>query len=355
MLRLFVAVVVPLLLWTTTASAQIFYVTSGNGNTINRRSSTGAVLSDLISYGVGTNLQGVAAASNGDVYVSSLASGTSTINVVTLGGSSSVFASLTNQALGLTFDSGGTLYGVSGGGGPSGGHDVGIFSAGGFIPLTLTGSPFAPFFSAQSLRFDSIGNLYVTNSAAGGVYAESVVKLTPSIATPGSWDSSEFADTTGFNAFDVDIDGSGNVFVSSAVTSTLTPIRKYDSGGVLDGGFAVTGGDFLSTRGVVLANGSLYSADFSFNRLNEINPITGAATNFATGLTAAGPRYIAYSTVPEPSQVALMLLGGLLLVGVTVRRNRSPKTAKFFFEEPAISALILVGTLGLVARSTRRH
>jgi hypothetical protein len=323
MLRLLATVAVPFLLWTATASAQFFYVTTGTSGVVNKVSSTGTLLPDLISYGPGAHVQGIAAATNGDIYVSVLKSGTATVNQVTPGGVSTVFATLPDQVLSLAFNSTGDLYGVSAAGGPSGGHDIGIITGGGFSAISITGAPFAPLFSAQDLAFDNIGNLFVSNNAAGGVYANSVVKLAPSIATPGSWDSSQFADTAGFNAFGLAIDGSGNVFVSSTVVSSATPIRKYLSDGTLTA-FNVSGGNFLSARGLELANGSLYEADFSFNLLNEIDPTTGVATNFVSGLGVQAT-YIAYSPVPEPSQVALIVLGGMVLMG-TMRRNRQPRT-----------------------------
>jgi len=301
---------------TSTASAQIFYVTSGNQGGINRFNSAGTNTGNLISYGAGINVQGIAVDSGGTVFASVTQSGTTTIRSITAAGSSSTFTTLTNGVNGLEFSSGGSLYGVRAGGGPSGGNDVGIYTVGGFTAITLTTSPFAPFFSAQSVRFDNNGDMYVANGGSGGVYANSIVKLT---ASGVNWAVASTIDTAGFAAYDMAFDNLNNLYVSSATSSAPVPIRKYSSAGVLDNTFAVSGGSFGTPRGLVFANGSLYEADLGTNRVNQINPSTGVASIFGVP-TNFNLTYIAYTAVPEPSSVALLSLGAVM--SVLARRKR---------------------------------
>lgn len=302
----------------STVNAQIFYVTSGNQGGINRFAADGTNMGNLISYGAGVNVQGIAVDGTGTVFVSRVASGINTIQQVTAAGVSTTFATMSNSAAGLDFNSSGVLYGVQVGGGASGGNAVGIYTSSGFTPITLTSAPFAPFYSAQSVKFDSLGNMYVTNSGAGGVYANSIVKLTQN---GGSWDIALFASTSGFSAFDLAFDDLNNVYVSSATTSAPVPIRKYSSAGVLDESFAVSGGAITTPRGLEFANGSLYEADFSASRVNQINPTTGSATVFGVP-TNFNLTYITYTAVPEPSQIALLSLGLGAVAFTTLRRKR---------------------------------
>lgn len=302
----------------STAHAQIFYVTSGNQGGINRFAANGTNMGNLISYGAGVNVQGIAVDNTGTVFVSRVQSGVNTIQQVTSQGVSTTFATMSNSAAGLEFNSSGVLYGVQVGGGASGGNAVGIYTSSGFTPITLTSAPFAPFYSAQSVRFDNIGNMYVTNSGAGGVYANSIVKLTQN---GSSWDIAQFASTAGFAAFDLAFDDLNNVYVSSSTTSAPVPIRKYDSAGVLDNSFAVSGSSVITPRGLEFVNGTLYEADLSSSRVNQINPTTGVATVFGVP-TNFNLTYIAYTAVPEPSQVILLGLGLGLVAIVTLRRKR---------------------------------
>lgn len=298
------------------ANAQIIYLTTGNQGAVNRFSAaSGANLGNLISYGTGVSVQGIAVDSTGDVFVSVTNGGTRTIERVTAAGVGSTFATLTNSAAGLTFSNAGALYGVQVGGGASGGNAVGIYTAGGFTPITLTSAPFAPFYSAQSVRFDNLGNMYVTNSGAGGVYANSIVKLTPN---GSSWDIALFANTSGFSSFDMAFDNLNNLYVSSSTTSAPVPIRKYSSAGVQDTGFAVSGGNIVTPRGLLYLSGSLYEADYSASRVNQINPTTGLATVFGIP-SNFNDTYLAYSSIPEPSAMLLIGLGGLVML---IRRRR---------------------------------
>lgn len=296
------------------ARAQIFYISEGASGIVSQVPSTGTP-SALAS--VGGNVQGITTGSTGTIYV---ANG-STIKQITSEGTVSTFATYTNTIGGLTMSSGGTLYGVSMAGGAAGGHAVGTYASDGtFTPLTLTTAPFAPFYSAQSVRFDNAGNIFVTNASTGGAYANSLVKLT---LNGTSWDISLFATfAAGFAAYDVAFDASNNVFVSSgAATAT---ILKYSSSGVLDETFSITGMPAtLTLRGLTYANDKLYAVSLGGYNMYEIDPTTGVATAFNTSyLPDYRSTYIAYSAVPEPSGIGLVLAGGLALFFV-IRLRKS--------------------------------
>ena len=139
-----------------------------------------------------------------------------------------------------------------------------------------------------------------------------IEKLTNAGASPNGadWDISLFAALPdAYSAFDLDFDVAGNVYVTTTTSSADYPIRKYSSAGVWDDAFAVSGGVFLSARGLVSVDGSLYTADFSNQRINQINPADGVSSVFGISPTTR-LTYIAYTAVPEPSLMALLVVAG---------------------------------------------
>lgn len=301
---------------------QTFYVAQGPSGKIGAATSAG-VPSTFADFPA-ENAQGITTDSLGNVY----AAVGSTIHRITPAGSSSVFATYTNPILGLTMSSSGTLYGVSSPG--SGSNDVGTFdSLGNFTPLSLTSTPFLPFYSANGLKFDSAGNLFVANAAFGGEFAHSVVKLTPSGA---DWNAAAFAtfDASSSGLFDVVTDPAGNVYVSAAASSLndVPTIYKLDSAGVQDNSFTLSGIPDTKMTGLTFENGSLYAVSFGTFKIWEIDPDTGVATDFLGGENLPDFRssFITATAVPEPSVVGLLILGGLGFLVVRRKLNRSALT-----------------------------
>ena len=149
---------------TTLTQAQ-FYVGQGASGLVGKVTTAGAP--STFFTGTTGNAEGVTTDSSGNLFA---AVGTS-IYQITPGGTSSLYGNYANTIGGLSMSSTGVLYGVSTAGGPLGGHDVGIYGAGGsFTSLTLTNPGFVPFYPSNGLKFDSTGNLFVTNPANGGTY-----------------------------------------------------------------------------------------------------------------------------------------------------------------------------------------
>ena len=307
---------------TTLTHAQ-FYVAQGASGIVGKVTTAG-VPSTFATY-PGGDAQGITTDSLGNVLV---AIGTS-IYQVTPGGSSSLYGTYTDPIGGLAMSSGGTLYGTKTSGGPSGGSDVGIYDAlGTFTPLTLTNPGFAPFFRSNGLAFDGSGNLFIANRSNGGTYGESVLQLTPSGA---DWTISAFQSyaTDTFKPWDIAFDPLGNVYVSS-IRDTST-IAKYSAAGILDGTFTISGiGSNLLMSGVTFANEKLYAVALGTYKMYEIDPTTGAATDFlgAGNLPDYRSTFLTYTAVPEPSIMALVALGGLTLVGRRVSRKNGRACAE---------------------------
>ena len=304
----------------TLAQAQIFYVSQGLSGQVGKVTSAG-VPSTFATY-AGGDTQGITNDALGNVFV---ASGTS-IRKITPGGASSLYANYANPILGLTMSSGGTLYGVKDVVGGNG-NQVGTYSAGGtFTPLTLTNPYIYTFYETHGLKFDGAGNLFAANTGSGGTYANSVVKLTPS---GSDWTASSFMPATaGFTPYDIAFDLSGNVYVSS-ITATST-IAKFNSAGALDTNFAISGiNSDLMMAGLTFANSKLYAVAYGSYKVFEIDPTTGAATDFLqpfTNLPDYRSTFLTYTAVPEPSVMALVALGSLALL----RRRVSRKTSLGF-------------------------
>lgn len=306
---------------TTLAQAQ-FYVAQGESGKIGRVTAAGvpspAYPTPFVSFPAG-DVQGITSDSSGNVFA---AVGTS-IYQITPGGTSSLYGTYTNTIRGLTMSSSGVLYGVSVIGG---GNDVGIYAnAGGgtFASLSLSNPNPYSFYSANGLGFDSSGNLFVTNISYGGPDPFSVVKLTPS---GPDWTSSSFVSygIGNYQPYDVATDSANNVYVSSALNTAT--ILKYNSAGVLDGTFNITGITATDAmRGLTFANNKLYAVDASDYKMYEIDPTTGAATNFigSGNLPDYRSTFLTYTAVPEPSIMALVAFAGLALAGCRGSRKNS--------------------------------
>ena len=303
------------------ASAQILYVSSGVTGHINQSTMDGTPLPNLKDYASGTTVAGLAVSNNFNIYAAVSTSSSYTVERITPGGVSSVYSTLTHGINGMAFNANGVLYGVSAGNGVSGGNAVGIIDESGFTPVTLTTSPFAPFYSSSALAFDSVGNMYVTNSSFGGAYAFDIVKLTPN---GSNWDISLFATGDGYNPYGITIDEFDNVFVATSSIGGVsgTFVRKYSSAGVLDPSFTGAGGTITTPRGLVYAEGYVYEADYSTNDINRINPTTGEVVKLVDNANF-NSTFIAYSAIPEPTHLALLGLGVMAAGSYIKRRKRA--------------------------------
>jgi len=128
-----------------------------------------------------------------------------------------------------------------------------------------------------------------------------------------------------FKPYDVVTDSSNNVYVSSGNAGPF--IRKYDSAGVLDATFTLSGIPASTiAQGLTFANGNLYAVSRGTYKLYEINPTTGAANDFlGAGVFLPDFRstFLTYTAVPEPSILALVAFGGLALFGRRASRKQA--------------------------------
>jgi sugar lactone lactonase YvrE len=240
----------------------------------------GGTVSTFVSS-LGNQPEELAFDGSGNLFVAGSTAGT--VDKVTGGGAVSTFASGLGNVNGLAFNSVGDLFTTD-------------FAGGNIYELTPGGTKttFASGLNGpKSLAFNTSGDLFVSDSGTGNIYE----------FTPGGTKTtfvSGIASPNGlvFNA-------SGNLFVGYSGTTN----------GVIE--FAPNG-----IQGPFVANFANAANDLAFNSagnlfvtdggsLLEITP-GGSVSTFASGLgNATG---IAIQPVPEPSTIALAVLGGTALL-----------------------------------------
>ncbi len=231
---------------------------------------------------------GMAFDSQGDLYVS-IGEQTSTAGKILKFASdvsSTLFASGLNTPSGLAFDSAGNLKV-----GLSGGNAIDSISPDGVV------SPFATLASGSKfiygLAYDASGVLYCASRLNGGSVTE--------FNSDGS-QKATFATAIGA-PFAIAFDAAGNVFVDDAGSGRIFKFNPDGTGKtVFASGLSVPTGMAFDSAG------NLYVAEATGGVIDKFDS-SGNKTTFATGLTTPWFVSIGKTAVPEPSTLALLLLG----------------------------------------------
>lgn len=271
-------VVILILAFTEVTQAQVLIEGEQNG-TVNIISMSGVVTPLASTFG---QIGGLAFDSSGTLFAS--LGSVSEIDKITIQGSLTPFiTSGLNASEGLVFDSSGNLFEVD-----QGTASINKITTGGIISTFATGLT-VPFGIAN----DGFDNLYVSNQGGSGI----IDKITPGGVV------SVFATIAG-NPTGLVFDSSGNLFVSDSASNV---IDKITPGGVI----TTYASGFNSPLGLAFdSNGNLYEADLGTNSIFKIAP-DGTVTSFVTGLSSF-PLSLDFTTVPEPSAIALLLAVSLV-------------------------------------------
>jgi streptogramin lyase len=179
--------------------------------------------------------------------------------------------------------------------------------------------------SAEGLVFGSDGNLYVSAFNSLGPTSE-VEKFK---GTTGASLGIFVGNGSGGLKHPVGLffGPNGDLFVSSAGDSQ---VKEYVG---TTGAFARNfnrGGGLLSPAGLVFGpDGNLYVSSFATKQIKKYDGATGAFIgNFEDGNKPGsgglnGPRYLAFTPVPEPSSIVLMIAGTLSLLCYSWQRKKT--------------------------------
>lgn len=289
------------LLGTRLASASMFYVSNGGDGTVQVVTLTGS----HSTYATGlTTPRGLAFDSSNNLYVAS--SGDGTIRKIAPNGTSSIFASgLTGELYGLAIDSStGNIY-VS----DQNLSDVTNSSILRFTPAGVM-STFATVNAPGGLVFDSSHNLFVTyafsgtgGSAVGGINEVSPAGVVTSFVSTGISDPIGLARSS-----------TGDFYAAEDTGSNR--IMHVTSGGSLSVFATGVGTPYGEVFG---PDGRLYVADFADGSINAISSV-GVVSPFASGFSS--PRFITLGpdAAPEPAAISLIALGAPALLA---RKRRS--------------------------------
>jgi PEP-CTERM motif len=287
-LRLLLAIVS--IMAARTATAAFLFVSDENSSTIEKISPTGAVTNFASGIFTGGGPYDLAFDRNGNLLVANpVATSPGTILKYTPAGSRSVFFNAASYfPVSLAFDATGRLF--------TGDTIISDISI-----ITTTGAklPFASGLNPERLAFDTNGNLFAAD-ITGVIY-----KFTPSGAR------SVFANASN-NRSGLAFDAHGNLFASNYLGGGIDEYTPSGAHTTFATGLSFPDGLAFDS------SGNLYEADAGSGNIFKFSP-TGARSTFASGLQ--GPTYLAFS-VPEPSSMILLAIGGLALGGVAIARRR---------------------------------
>ena len=304
---------------TALSSAQVLYVSSIQNKITQISTATQTVTQSYVSLSGAAGLAVNANLSSDNLAASSTDGATNTVyhilrDSATSGSAVSYATGLPIYIGALTYDNNGNLWAAALGNNTA---PIGMVTADTYTPISIT--PFHVDYGAQSLAFDTAGNLYVANGVNGSE-ANTIQKLIPPSEEGGIWTATTFAAfDSGANPFGMTFDDAGNLYVS---LFGLNSVAKISADGLtVDANFA-TG--LNQPAGLVFADGSLYEADFSGGYINKIE-LDGTVTPFA--YTGNNNNQIVFSAVPEPSAISLAVVAGLGFLLVLQRRQRKLKAS----------------------------
>ncbi len=177
----------------------------------------------------------------------------------------------------------------------------------------------ASFYAPYGVCSDAANNIYVTDRGNYRVRKITPTAVVTTIAGSGSHGVALGVGTiASFNPLaGICVDGSGNVFVSSAAS-----IRKINSsnivsilaGGGGDGAqnFIGTDASFTSPRGLCSdASGNIYVADYSNNRIRKITPASAVSTIAGNGSSGSTDGLSSIAEFNGPSGVCMDAAGNI--------------------------------------------
>jgi sugar lactone lactonase YvrE len=239
-----------------------------------------------------TNPEDIAFNGVGDLFVSGLSSGG--IFEVTPQGAESTFAAGLSNVVGLAFDSAGNLYVDTG-------TEIDKFTPAGVKTTFVSGLPGSGLMGG--MPFDALGNLYVTEQAAG-----EILQITPA-GTVNVFASGLYLPSG------LTMDSSGNLYFDDVnVAQSAGQIVKITPGGVMSLFLSASaGGLALNSAGTLF-----YGSGSDVWTVNQ-----GVPSIFATGLQPIGLAFAPTTAAPEPSTFLLLVP----TLGVILLRARRRRTA----------------------------
>lgn len=273
---------------TAARGADTLYVARFGAGEVDKITSTGDV--SVFATGLSYPLDLVADTA-GNLYVScnSERFGEATVQKITPDGTISTFATGLGSPTAIVFDRSGNLYATSE---PKG--IINQITPDGLVSVYATMSD-----EPEGLAFDSSGNLFVS-TLYGGIY-----KITPEKVV------SHFTGRFSRWGTGLVIDANNNLYMGddAATVFKITPNGEASP-------FA-----WGTTQAMGLgmgSDGSLYVADIGSGSLKKVGPSGGAMSTVATGLVGIMG---VVAVVPEPSTLALLGMGGIVLIGFILKRR----------------------------------
>jgi streptogramin lyase len=278
------------------------YVSYTSRNTIDKFSSTG-VRSNFATGLPGP--YGLAFDTSGNLFAASYHA--NTITKFTSAGSS-VFATGLAGPVGLAFDSASNLF-------------VANSSSGEILSYTPSGARstfFTGLSSPAGISFDTAGNLFVTNQGDFSAGQGTIDRITPSgmrtTIASGLYDPFGLAFDASGNLFVAD-EGSGKVFKFSPSFSKTTFATLSTVSEPL--GIAIDGA------------GNIFVSEYNLGNIDKFTP-SGTKSLFATGTPSnpQGSAFLAFAPVPEPTSLALVVLGVICMVACSASRATRSATCR---------------------------